>query len=196
MSNNKNEESNEESDEEMNFVNKLVDLNEEDSHEEILRKILDAFPNIISKVIQLRVERDGLIEDFNFAKEKYKELLTKYKNNEQLIKELTNKLNNKQRKHINKDPKRSLTTGEKNQLLAIYDHKCANKPDSDFEKKYNYKCNLWKINSGTFDLSGFEFDHKEDHAKGGKTTLQNCQPLCPACHSVKSKFPKIGKKDK
>ena len=34
--------------------------------------------------------------------------------------------------------------------------------------------------------SAFEYDHVLPHGLGGKSTLENCEVLCRACHSVKT----------
>ena len=78
---------------------------------------------------------------------------------------------------------------EKNKQLIILKQggKCANTPDNPAVGLRNYHCLLWMCYGGYFDESNYEFDHKVEFSKGGDTSNDNIQALCPNCHSVKTR---------
>jgi 5-methylcytosine-specific restriction endonuclease McrA len=47
-----------------------------------------------------------------------------------------------------------------------------------------YKC---PENKGVILFEDVEFDHIKEHSDGGKSTVDNGQVLCKACHSHKTK---------
>ena len=51
----------------------------------------------------------------------------------------------------------------------------------------DYSCLLWHYQDGSFDQSGYEFDHIDEYSITNNNTLENIQALCPMCHSVKTK---------
>lgn len=40
--------------------------------------------------------------------------------------------------------------------------------------------------SGPLSVVGVEWDHIHAHALGGDNSADNCQPLCPICHMIKT----------
>ena len=52
---------------------------------------------------------------------------------------------------------------------------------------HDYKCLVWFCYDGTFDESGYDFDHIDEHCINGDNTISNIQALCPNCHRVKTK---------
>lgn len=78
-------------------------------------------------------------------------------------------------------------TSRKEKIAAEQKYKCANKPGSDFEKIYNYKCMLWKHNDGKFDDAGYEIDHIMEKSITKDDSRENKHALCTSCHSVKTK---------
>jgi 5-methylcytosine-specific restriction endonuclease McrA len=71
-------------------------------------------------------------------------------------------------------------------LLTQY-NKCCNRPDKPAVNLRGYGCLLWKYQDGTFDESGYEMDHINEHCATSDNTLENLQALCPNCHSVKTR---------
>lgn len=191
--NNNNEENDDENDDEIDFVNNNYhNIKEDDDTKTKILKLLNAYIIVIPKAIELQAKYD-IQKKYELQYMKVVEdLVIKNKNSKNLIEELKNKLDKKQQ--IKKN--RFLTQGEKNKVLALCNHKCANKPNSEFKNKYNYNCPLWQYGDGTFDVAGYEIDHIEQYSKGGKSTIENSQALCLNCHSVKSKFYTIGKRNK
>ncbi len=67
----------------------------------------------------------------------------------------------------------------KKQILEKQNYKCATIKD--------YFCPMWKFNNGSFDESGFEFDHIDEYSLTKNNCENNIQALCHCCHSVKTK---------
>jgi 5-methylcytosine-specific restriction endonuclease McrA len=72
-------------------------------------------------------------------------------------------------------------------VLLTQSNKCCNKPDKPAVNLRGYNCLLWKYQDGTFDESGYEMDHINEHCATSDNTLKNLQALCPNCHSVKTR---------
>lgn len=73
------------------------------------------------------------------------------------------------------------------QILINQNYKCANSPIKPALNLSDYKCLIWYYYNGTFDESGYDFDHIEEHCKTGNNSINNIQALCPNCHRVKTK---------
>ena len=72
-------------------------------------------------------------------------------------------------------------------VLLTQSNKCCNKPDKPAVNLRGYNCLLWKYQDGTFDESGYEMDHINEHCATSDNTLKTLQALCPNCHSVKTR---------
>ena len=77
-------------------------------------------------------------------------------------------------------------------ILSRQGYKCNNSPGSKFREQYNYSCLLHESESpsrerGMFDHSGYQLDHIIPVSKGGMSTLENGQALCPNCYMVKTR---------
>jgi hypothetical protein len=69
-------------------------------------------------------------------------------------------------------------------------YKCANNLTAKLDKLENFKCPLWAKadeNKGSFDESGYDIDHINEHAVTLDDGKNNLQALCKSCHSVKTK---------
>ena len=66
-----------------------------------------------------------------------------------------------------KDKQRGFNYPQKLTIYENYDHKCG-------------KCKT------PLNFDDAEFDHIQEHSKGGKTTVSNGQPLCHECHEKKT----------
>lgn len=89
-----------------------------------------------------------------------------------------------------KSKKRNVSTSTKKLIAGRQHYKCANTPSSDLKGLNDYKCPLWQINSdnkGSFDASGYEIDHINEHTISLDDSPDNLQALCKSCHSVKTK---------
>lgn len=89
---------------------------------------------------------------------------------------------------IKRDGTNEFTDSVKKQIVRRQLFKCANKPNSTFEKKYSYNCLLFQVpyRNGSFGLEGYEIDHIIPIRDGGLATFENGQALCLNCHRVKS----------
>jgi len=89
---------------------------------------------------------------------------------------------------MKRDGTNEFTDSVKKQIVRRQLFKCANKPNSTFEKKYNYNCLLFQVpdRNGSFGLEGYEIDHIIPIRDGGLATFENGQALCLNCHRVKS----------
>jgi len=72
-------------------------------------------------------------------------------------------------------------------VLDRQQYKCANNAHYPSINLSDYSCLLWRYQDGTFDQSGYEFDHIDEYSITNNNTLENIQALCPMCHSVKTK---------
>jgi CRISPR/Cas system Type II protein with McrA/HNH and RuvC-like nuclease domain len=70
-------------------------------------------------------------------------------------------------------------------ILEKYKYKCANNPNNPVIK--DYYCPMWLLYNGDFDISRYEIDHIEEYSLTGDNSIDNLQPLCPSCHTVKTK---------
>lgn len=71
----------------------------------------------------------------------------------------------------------------KREVLKKQEYKCANQYGIN-----GYKCLLWRYENGSFDLSGYQFDHIEEYCLTQNNSIDNIQALCPNCHAVKTKL--------
>lgn len=72
-------------------------------------------------------------------------------------------------------------------LLNRQGNKCANIPGGSAPGVGDYQCLLWKYQDGTFDESGYEFDHIDEYCLTQDNHHKNIQAMCPNCHSYKTK---------
>ena len=86
-----------------------------------------------------------------------------------------------------KPKSRYISTKVKEQVLIRQNYKCANSPDKPALNLIDYKCLIWFCYDGTFDESGYDFDHIDEHSISANNSLDNIQALCPNCHRVKTK---------
>jgi hypothetical protein len=86
-----------------------------------------------------------------------------------------------------KSKSRYISVKIKEQVLIRQDYKCANSPCQPALNLSDYKCLIWIFYNGTFDESGYDFDHIDEHSISGNNSLENIQALCPNCHRVKTK---------
>lgn len=84
-------------------------------------------------------------------------------------------------------PNRYISISTKKHILARQYNKCANNPYSPALNLQDYQCLLWKYQDGTFDASGFQFDHIDEYSVSANNDINNIQALCPNCHAVKTK---------
>lgn len=85
---------------------------------------------------------------------------------------------------------RKVTEAIKKRIAGKQAFKCANRPNINLKGLEGYECNLWKLNDenkGSFDESGYEIDHINEHCKTGDDSEENLQALCKSCHLVKTK---------
>ncbi len=75
-----------------------------------------------------------------------------------------------------KDTNRNFTPDQKETIYYLCDQKCQGAP--------GYSC---PQNDKTIPFEEAEFDHIKEHSDGGKSTVENGQVLCKACHSHKTK---------
>jgi hypothetical protein len=75
----------------------------------------------------------------------------------------------------------------KKSVLEFQNYKCANNPNFPALNLHNYKCLLWICYDGSFDDSGYDFDHIDEHSITQDNSISNIQALCPNCHRVKTK---------
>ena len=75
----------------------------------------------------------------------------------------------------------------KKSVLEFQNYKCANNPDRPALNLHDYRCLIWICYDGTFDDSGYDFDHINEHSKTQDNSMSNIQALCPNCHRVKTK---------
>ncbi len=75
-----------------------------------------------------------------------------------------------------KDSNRNFTSAQKETIYYLCDQKCQGVP--------RFKC---PVNNDILLFEDVEFDHIKEHADGGKSTVDNGQVLCKACHSHKTK---------
>lgn len=76
-----------------------------------------------------------------------------------------------------------------------FDQTTNRKSFSEFEKQsiashFDYKCNICRTDLVERD---FQIDHKIPISNGGKNSIDNLQPLCKKCHSIKTKNETYGK---
>ena len=81
---------------------------------------------------------------------------------------------------------RYISNIKKYELYQKYNGKCANNPNNPVIN--GYECPMWKLYNGTFDSSGYQIDHIEEFSLSNNNALNNLQPLCHCCHSVKTKI--------
>ena len=86
-----------------------------------------------------------------------------------------------------KPKSRYISAKVKEEVLIRQNYKCANNPDQPALNLYDYKCLVWFCYDGTFDESGYDFDHIDEHCITIDNTILNIQALCPNCHRVKTK---------
>jgi hypothetical protein len=65
-----------------------------------------------------------------------------------------------------RDSRRIFSKTQKNMIYFLYEGKCAD-------------CGI------VFPEDEMEYDHKEPHSRGGRTTVENAQPMCKECHKSK-----------
>lgn len=88
---------------------------------------------------------------------------------------------------------RTVSKSTKEKILILQNNKCANSPFKPAINLKGYECLLWKYQDGSFDESGYQFDHINEYSilsKKGDSKLNdisNLQALCPNCHCVKTK---------
>ena len=82
---------------------------------------------------------------------------------------------------------RYITEKVKKSVLEFQNYKCANNSIHPALNLHDYKCLLWICYDGTFDDSGFDFDHIDEHSITNDNSINNIQALCPNCHRVKTK---------
>jgi 5-methylcytosine-specific restriction endonuclease McrA len=85
---------------------------------------------------------------------------------------------------------RKLTEAKKKYVAGTQYYKCANKPGSKITGLKDYNCPLWcryGENIGSFDESGYDIDHIEEHCINQNDDIENLQALCKNCHSTKTK---------
>lgn len=86
-----------------------------------------------------------------------------------------------------KQKSRYITVEDRKQVLIRQDYKCANAPHNPALNLDDYKCLLWICYDGSFDESGYDFDHIKEHCLSTDNSFENIQALCPNCHRVKTK---------
>jgi CRISPR/Cas system Type II protein with McrA/HNH and RuvC-like nuclease domain len=103
----------------------------------------------------------------------------------------------RKRKYIEEDNKMDIESKDENKksryiskktismILEKYKYKCANNPNNPVIK--DYYCPMWLLYNGDFDISRYEIDHIEEYSLTGDNSIDNLQPLCPSCHTVKTK---------
>jgi hypothetical protein len=83
--------------------------------------------------------------------------------------------------------KRQLRESLKKKIAGKQNYKCANSPNIKLEGIDDYDCLLWLNGDGSFDISGYEIDHIEEHCISANDNEDNLQALCSNCHKVKTK---------
>ena len=83
---------------------------------------------------------------------------------------------------------RNVSVKMKKKIASKQYFKCANIPDSPFERAYNYKCLLWSHPEriGVFGPEGYEIDHIIEVSKSNNNKESNLQALCLSCHRIKT----------
>ena len=84
---------------------------------------------------------------------------------------------------------RNVTESFKKTVAGKQKYKCANNQTVVIKGIENYNCPLWDRNEdkGSFDESGYEIDHKDEHCLTQNDAEDNLQALCKNCHTVKTK---------
>ena len=85
--------------------------------------------------------------------------------------------------------KRKVTESQKKNIAGKQFGKCANNNSSTLKGLETYDCPLWEKenNKGSFDASGYDIDHINEHCLTGDDSDENLQALCLSCHRVKTK---------
>ena len=84
-----------------------------------------------------------------------------------------------------KSSSRYISNKKKYELYQKYNGKCANNPINPIIN--DYECPMWKLYDGSFDKSGYQIDHIIEFSLSKNNDIDNLQPLCHCCHSVKTK---------
>lgn len=87
-----------------------------------------------------------------------------------------------------KRKERKVSEALKKRVAGLQYFKCANKPESKLVGFTDYKCPCWarEEHKGSFDASGYDIDHKEEHCLTGNDSESNLQALCKMCHQYKT----------
>lgn len=84
---------------------------------------------------------------------------------------------------------RNVSESLKKRIAGKQFFKCSNEPNSKIKGLENYFCPLWTSskNKGSFDESGYDIDHINEHSISKNDSEKNLQALCKSCHMVKTK---------
>jgi hypothetical protein len=87
-----------------------------------------------------------------------------------------------------KKKERKVSEALKKRVAGLQYFKCANRPENKLHGFDNYKCPCWarEEHKGSFDASGYDIDHKEEHCLTGNDSPENLQALCKMCHQFKT----------
>jgi hypothetical protein len=87
-----------------------------------------------------------------------------------------------------KRKERKVSEALKKRVAGLQYFKCANKPESKLTGFTDYKCPCWsrEEHKGSFDASGYDIDHKEEHSLTANDSESNLQALCKMCHQYKT----------
>jgi len=84
---------------------------------------------------------------------------------------------------LKQKPNRPQISSERKLYVAGSQHfKCAGDPSF---------CPMWKLNGGSFDISGFEIDHVEPWHKSYRNDRAILQALCHSCHALKTRLERL-----
>ena len=83
--------------------------------------------------------------------------------------------------------RKTITQKTKKLIEERQGNKCANSLYNPAINLSNYKCLLWKYESGYFDESGYDIDHIDEVSRTKDNELENLQALCHNCHAFKTK---------
>lgn len=84
--------------------------------------------------------------------------------------------------------RKCITPQIKKQILEKQNNKCANSIINPAINLKEYACPMWLLYNGTFDLSGYQFDHIDEFSITRNDNIENLQALCNSCHAVKTKL--------